>query len=245
VINAESSRSLTAALAALLSRRRAVRGLAAASAAPFAAGGLGRARSIAAAQGTPVGLTAPGLAAFEFVGKIDQTGTNFNAYGYLSHVAGLDEAALFTDDEVAARGEATARLLFAGGASLVARSVLDNLFDVTSVGSLRFALADGGASFAAPESFAGGTAIAEAALRIRTLVNVQAPQQGIASGFGELVLEAVTPFGLDGEEYAFGAEGLTLAVALTGQGTLHDPDEPRSTIVMAGYATPTGAEPGA
>src|SRR5687767_4064682 len=93
-----SDRIASGPLTSSLSRRGAVRGIAAAAAA-LPAAGVGRGRvSAQDAAGEALGLTGPDLSAIEFVGKIDQRGTDFTFYGFLTHLDGLDEADLFTND---------------------------------------------------------------------------------------------------------------------------------------------------
>jgi hypothetical protein len=227
-------------LAANVSRRRAVRGLAAAAAAGPAAG-LARARVAAQADAGVVGVAGPDLTAIEFVGKIDQKGGEFTYFGFVGHVSGLDDAELFTNDLVAGRNETAARFTLFATANLTSRAVVDNLFVVTVEGELRVHFNEpGGADFAVPESFISGTQIATATIRIRNVINVQAPNQGLADGSGELAFATVEPFTLAERELRLGEVGLVQGITFTGQGTLLDPVLPRSTIVVAGDFTTLG-----
>ena len=227
-------------LAASVSRRRAVRGLAAAAAASPAAG-LARGRVAAQADEGVVGVAGPDLTAIEFVGKIDQKGGEFTFFGFVGHFSGLDDADLFTNDLVAGRNETAARFTLFGTANLTSRAVVDNLFVVTAAGELRFYFNEpGGADFAVPESFISGTQIATATIRIRNVINVQGPERGVADGGGELAFATVEPFTLGERELRLGEVGLVRGLSFTGQGTLLDPDLPRSTIVIAGDLTTLG-----
>src|SRR5688500_6338467 len=79
--------------AASLSRRRALRGLAAA----LPAAGLAKTRT--RAQGDDVvGIAGPDQVGVEFVGKIDQRAGEFTAYGFVTHVDGLEDGDLFATD---------------------------------------------------------------------------------------------------------------------------------------------------
>ena len=197
--------------------------------------------SRAAAQTPVASFGLPGIAepAFEFVGRIDQRGGDFTIYGYVTHAAGLNQAELFANDDPAERTEGFARVTFHGQAFLTARSILDNLFSVSSDGEIRFDAPDTpAASFTDPDSFAAGTEFAIAGIRIRTVVNVQAPQSGIASGTGWFLLTTATPVTIAGQELVLEGVDVPHLVSLTGQGTLEDPTEPRSFIVMSGGIIP-------
>ena len=223
-------------LVASLSRRRAMRGLAAA----LPAAGLARGRTSAQGEAV-VGVAGPDLVGVEFVGKIDQRGGEFTAYGFVAHVQGLDDGDLFATDLPEGRNETAARLTFFGTASLTSRAVVDTLFVVTGEGSLRFYFNEpGGADFAVPESLFSGIQIAEATIRIRSTVKVHAPDRGLAEGTGSLAYATVEPFSLGGREVRLGEVGLVQAIGYTGQGALLDPDLPRSTIVLAGDLTTLG-----
>lgn len=220
--------------------RRAALGAGAAS---IAAAALPNTRAAAQTPVTSFGL--PGIAepAFEFVGRIDQRGFDFTIYGYLTHAAGLNQIELFANDDPAERTEASARLTFHGRAFLTARSILDNLFSVSSDGEIRFYAADvPTASFADPDSFAAGTEFAIAGIRIRSVVNVQAPQSGIASGTGWFLLTSASPVTIAGQDLILEGVDTPHSVTFTGQGTLEEPAEPRSFIVMSGGIIP-GATP--
>jgi hypothetical protein len=227
-------------LAANVTRRRAVRGLAAAAAAGPAAG-LARGRVAAQGDEGVVGVAGPDLTAIKFVGKIDQKGGEFTVVGFLGHVSGLDDADFFTSDLVAGRNETAARFTLFATASLTSRAVVDNIFVVTAEGELRFRFNEpGGADFAVPESFISGTQIATATIRVRNVINVQAPNQGLADGVGELTFATVEPFTLGERELRLGKVDLVQAVSYTGQGTLLDPDLPRASLVVAGSMTTLG-----
>jgi hypothetical protein len=236
-----SDRVASGSLAASLSRRGAVRGIAAAAAALPA---VGVARGHLAAQdadGDALGQTGPGLSAIEFVGKIDQRGPDFTFYGFVTHLDGLDEADLFTNDLFAGRNATAARFTLFGTATMVSRAVLDNLFVVVAAGELAFHFNEpGGADFSVPESFISGTEVSTATLRIRNVINVQAPQQGLADGTGDLAYATVEPFSLGDRELQLGEVGLVQGLTFTGQGTLLDPDLPRSSLTIAGAISTLG-----
>jgi hypothetical protein len=227
---------LASLFAASLSRRRAMRGLAAA----LPAAGVAHGRTSAQGE-TVVGVAGPDLVGVEFVGKIEQRGSEFTAYVFVTHVQGLDDGDLFATDLPEGRNETAARLTLFGTADLTSRAVVDTLFVITGEGTLRFFFNEpGGADFAVPESFFSGSQVAEATIRIRSTVKVHAPNQGLAEGTGSLAYATVEPFRLAGGAVRLGEVGLIQAIGYTGQGTLLDPDLPRSTIVMAGDLTTLG-----
>jgi hypothetical protein len=178
-----------------------------------------------------------GSPAFELVGQVEQVGASFTLRGYLTHLAGVPDGALFRRG---GRSEATARLTVAAQARLRTRSVIGNLFVITAVGRLRIHLNPGGASFAAPASFARGPVVAASNLRVQSVINVQAPDAGIATVSGNLAQTVARELPLGGRRYRFGRVRLGQRVELTGQGQRLEPTLPRATIVVAGSAVATG-----
>jgi hypothetical protein len=205
------------------------------------------ARGALAQESTPapdddrrIGVNTRGATAFEFVGKIEQRGLEFSLLSYVTHIARVSSGSLFSGDDPFARAEADARVTIVATASGTARSILENLFVVNGSGGAQFFLIDGGASFDDPASFSTGTEIANASIRMQDVINVQAPQQGIATGVGDLTLEVTSPFDLDGESYVLGEPGVRYRLSFSGQGTLRDPETLESTVLIAGYGTYLG-----
>ena len=197
------------------------------------------------AAGTPTGPTTAlagptdGGPVLEFVGKVDQRGTDFSFYGYVTRVAGAEPAVLFGDPDPANWSEATARLTFFGSASLTSRSTVDDqLFVVVAEGTTTFyANERAGATFDRPESFFSGSAIAEADTTLRNVLAVVAPETGVVDGSGELTITSVTPFTLDGAGYEFGEVDDRWRVDYSGIGNLLEPTEPRAIVATAGAMT--------
>jgi hypothetical protein len=183
---------------------------------------------------TPVGLGAPGANVFELVGVIQQLGLDFQLSGYVTTLAGVNSALLFDGADPLGRSEATARLAIVGSASGTARSILQNLFVVNAEGAVQFVLIEPGASFETAESFSVGTPVATLSVTIQNVINVQAPQTGIATGFGTLEIDSSEPFALNGESLVIGEPGLRYRLTLTGQGILHNPETLEATILVAG-----------
>jgi hypothetical protein len=221
---------LTRSLTIRTTRRLALGGSAAA-----ALTGITRASSVAQDEGpgTQVGLGDPGGNAFEFVGVIQQVGLDFTLAGYVTNLAGIDNSLLFGNTGRLEHTEQTARLAIAGTAAVVARSILQNIFVLNVEGAIQFSLLEPGASFEQPESFSGET-VATCAVAIQNVINVQAPQAGIATGAGTLEVESTDPFTLAGQELVIGEPGLRYRITLTGQGQLNDQETPEATILVAG-----------
>lgn len=190
--------------------------------APAAATGL-----LPTAQGDAIQLGAPGAGetAFELIGKTEVRGTSLTYYGYLTSLAGLPAQALFTDAEVLS--EAQARIVYFGSARIQTRSEIAGLIVVTAAGKVAFHVHEnGGASFAAPESFFGGVAVSEAESRFQLILDVADDGQGTAVGTAELTILASEPFTLDGQLYQIGAEGLHLNWSTFGAATQAEPARP-------------------
>jgi plastocyanin len=185
---------------------------------------------------TIVGGATDGNNALEYVGQLDQRGTDLTIYGYLTRIAGLDAAALFTDADPTNWNEGTARFTFFGSAQLTSRATIDEqVIATTAEGSLTFFINDnGGGSFELPESFLSGTQIATADVRVHNVLSVYETAKGIANGDAALVWTSETPFALDGQNYELGKVDGKHRLTFNGLGTLDDPDEPRSTFLMAG-----------
>lgn len=217
---------LADALSAKLSRRAALGGVTAAALLP--------APHATAQDSTQAGLAVPGANAFEFVGVIQQLGLDFTLLGYVTYLAGIDRSLLFDGVDPLSRSEATARLLLAGSASGTARSILENIFVVNSEGSVDFYLGGPGASFGDPSAFTSGTLVASSSISVQDVINVQAPQQGIATGNGTMQIDSTEPFTLGESTQTIASPGTSYRLWFTGQGTLRDPATLDAFILVAG-----------
>jgi hypothetical protein len=202
---------------------------------------LGGATGIPSTYGAPsrtivsVGVGAVGQHSFEFIGKIDQNGGDFTAYGYLTAVRGLQDSLLFTD--ATTHTEATARFTFSAPGKLLARSVLGTLFVLSTTGTLTiYASGAGGATFSNPGSFQHGSVVATFSAHLQSIVNVQAPNQGILTIMGETAQQTARPFTLGGGTYRMGRTGLQAQMNGVGQGTRLEPTAPRASFNFAGAA---------
>jgi hypothetical protein len=193
----------------------------------------------AEAAGDLVAEGAKGLTTLEFVARVEQDGTTLSGVGYLTSVARLDPASLFTDPD--ARSEATARFTATAAATLISRSVLDNVFVIDAEGALTIRLPDPpGADFAQPDSFATGLVVAVYDFTLQDILTVIAPDRGIPTIAGDLRQRESAVFVLDGHRYRFGRPNLRLRLEATGLGVRTDAAAPRATLTIAGNVVTVG-----
>ena len=194
-----------------------------------------------AASVTAIGVAPPGENALEFIGQIDQVGTSFTSYGYLTYVYNLPDALLFSDPTI--HSEATAQITYfatatanAGGHAALANIIVH---DSTGTVTFYFNKASGASSFKDPKSFASGVAILTASLRSQDILNVQGVNLGIATGISEFNQKTAGSFTIQGQDYQLGNVGLLERFSFVGEGT-RSAAGPQGTIVVAGYAEVTG-----
>ena len=133
------------------------------------------------------------LTAWEFVGQTNQNGADFQGFGYLTHIDGLPDDALFTTSDPTAHSEATARFTYYTTAKLTARSVISSVFVINAAGTFNIYYNDTPhGDFNNPASFNSGTQIAALSVRYQDILNVQAPNKGLATGTADLKQSAVT-----------------------------------------------------
>lgn len=215
-------------------------GLALASMLVAAAALLGPASN--AATATVVGEVGPGQTTFTYVGRIEQNGTLADDFGYLTSIEGLEETVLFSGSDPLSRDQSTARFTYFANATLQTRSVNGNLFATAGTARTTLYFSDsGGANFDEPASFKRGQAVATYESHWRDIVNVQGPNQGIATVVSNETQTGATPFTIGGAQYVLGHDGLLLRLAFTGQGTRTDPTAPRATILYGGEAVALSA----
>ncbi|MEA2525033.1 MAG: hypothetical protein QOF73_2260 [Thermomicrobiales bacterium] len=192
---------------------------------------------------TIVGGASDGGNALEYIGKLDQRGTDLTIYGYLTHIAGLDAPELFTDADPTNWNEGTARFTFFGSAQITSRTTIEEqVIAITAEGSFRFFLnSNGGGSFETPESFLSGSQIAEANVRVHNVLSVYDKAKGIANGDASLVWTSDEPFAINGEPFQLGQVDGRHRLTYSGLGTLQEPDEPRSTTLLAGNSVSIAA----
>jgi len=192
------------------------------------------------AETKPLAAPATGETAFELLGRDDQADlAHATYYGYLTHVAGIRDAALFFGST---RSEATARITFRVDFILDAHLALLPLFVTTGTGSLNFYFRPNpsGRAFGNPNSFSDGVKIASGASRFHDIVNAQSESSGIESASGTFVQRAARTFSLAGKTYRFGHTGLRLRITTNGEGMRQTTPTVKRTIIAAGDAIVMG-----
>jgi len=204
-----------------------------------------------AAEGGDLGDAPTTQSALEFVGRAEQVGPSVTEFGYITHIAGIDDGELFADPNPAARNETTAHLSFFATTSVeqnfmvLPPPAVPSLFDVDSSGTLTFYFAETppARSFATPASFATGVRVATHTLRLQdvvaALVGVD-PSRGVVEGTGELCQQSVTPFRLGGELRRLGRRGLLQTFSSHGWSVRTSPSPPQSFTHFGGHTAPIG-----
>ena len=195
----------------------------------------GAAEVEAAATSGEVGVASPLRSATTLVGRIDQNGGSFVAYGFLTLVAGLRQAELFST-----RGdplsESTAHFTFHATASLVQRSVVDDrVFVCDVVGRLlHYYQPTPASSFDDPSSFARGTRVATSEFKLQDVLSTIAPNEGVPTLEGPVRQLTATRFRHGGRRLRFGRRNLPTRLFATGRATRTDPATPVVRLSIAG-----------
>jgi hypothetical protein len=168
--------------------------------------------------------------AAEVVGEVAQDGNGLTGYGYVTHLAGLADSALFAG----ATSEAGARLTFFSTMTVTARFPHGALVSTVGRGALAFHLAPGGADFADPASFAAGPVVARFDARLQNIASVVAPNQAITTIEGELTQRSAPAFRLAGRRHQLGHRGLRVHLSATGPGMRTNATPPRAVFDVAG-----------
>jgi len=187
----------------------------------------------------------------EFVGRAEQAAASVTEFGYITHIAGVEDADLFSDPSPAARNEKTAHLSFFATTTIAQRftvlppPAVPSLIDVDSAGTIAFYFSETppARSFDTPASFASGTRVASHTVRLQDVIAALAgidPSRGVVDGNGELCQLSVTPFRLGGEVRRLGRAGLLQNFSSHGWTTLSSPSPPQSSTQFGGHTTATG-----
>ncbi len=171
----------------------------------------------------------------EFQGRILQNVNRITSYGYLTHVSGLSDALVFASQTK--RNETTARFTYVAHGRINNRFVNNNMIVTTSVDHFNvFYHRAPGSNWDAPSSFATGRHVATIYVRDQNMLNVQAPDAGIALGAGDATEQSAGVFRLGGHPYRFGHRLLRDRFTTTGEGHRTQVQPPKSTFVIAGNA---------
>jgi len=189
------------------------------------------------------------LTLFSFVGRIEQDGGSMVAYGYLTHIYGLNDADLFTGSFPPANPADAARYTFVTTGALVARYVVGNIFSVVANVSTTYYFEDQGAHGCVsppgcspdPGPFGSGTPIAASSGRDSDVNNVQAPGQGVLTGTGELTLVATPSNHSVHAPLSLWKPGVKVRITYVGEATRTDsppdPTHPKSVSLIVGQGT--------
>jgi hypothetical protein len=192
---------------------------------------------MAALQSAPATFQANALAvsqqgdnAAEYIGIIEQVGTQFRAVGFLTHIRGLEPAALFTGPA----SESTARFTFSAAATIVNHAQVGSTVQIGAPGQLSvYFNPAAGATFANPASFAAGTEVVRMDIRFQNVLSILIPNLGVASGTAFGSQTAAPAFTLNGNPTQLGHVGLRHRFVFFGKGTRTDPVTPASTTEFA------------
>ncbi len=191
--------------------------------------------AVAAMQTAPVviGDGSAGEVAFGVVAVAGDRAGAVSARGYLTEVAGVDRATLFTDPDVPS--PVTARLTFVLDVGTATSTPTGDTTIQNGSGTLTIYLREnGGADPEKPASFTAGTPVAGAEVVLQNVIQMIPPDLTVVAAEGTVTQMAAAPFALDGETYQLGHPGLRLHLTMTGSGT----GETDTTVVdLAGNAT--------
>jgi hypothetical protein len=192
----------------------------------------------ATAEVGEVGIAPPNENAMELVFRVAQVGGEFTTYGYVTEIAGLARAALFTSAR--RRDDRTARFTVHSLTTMRSRSIVEGVHALHVTGPLDiYVRPDGGAAFARPNSFRQGELIASYDGEFQSVVSVTSPRRGIEALTGALRQSRAERFTFLGESRILGRRGLGLRVDATGTGRLLEPKQPRAALVLAGTVVVT------
>lgn len=231
----------TASLDDEVTRRRLLAAIGAAT-----AGGLALAADDVQAAARVVGVDATDRRAIEFVGQMNQDGTTLTTFGYLTHLQGASDGALFTRPrgvhftDPRSADESAARLTLFSVTRLLSVNRIAHHLSVAASGGVAIHLQPGGgARLADPGSFARGTKVATFSGRFQNKLVLfdggQFPGQWATAGLtGDLVQQSATGFSIGGRSVKLGKKGLRWAIDAVGEGHLDEPTRPRSHIDFLG-----------
>ena len=180
-----------------------------------------------------IAVSPKGTTAIEFLAQIQQNGDGLLAFGYLTAVAGLSAADLFTG----APSEGTARLTAYATGTVGTRTANGAVHNLDIAGELSiYSLPGGGASFGNPDSFKSGTRVARYTLTIQDILAVipTSPSTGLPTLVGDL--RQTDAASLSGGKGKFGQNGTKLRLLATGSGNRAnaDPAPPVASLTVAG-----------
>lgn len=198
------------------------------------------------AIGTPAGRTA-----FEYVGRLAQAGLALTGYGYVTHIDGVPDSALFATANPLGRNEQTARFTFVARALPSQGFQVPNpagtpaLFALDSAGTetIFVSAKPGKRAWNDPATFGRGTPIASYAVRFQDSVAALVPldpNRGVVDVVGDLCQRTASGFVLNGEQVALGRAGVLARTTVHGWSVRTSAAGPSSVSMVAGNVVVTG-----
>jgi hypothetical protein len=139
------------------------------------------------------------------VGRNEYSGDTITLYGYVSAVADLNQADLFTG----APSVATARFTYAGDVAVASSTRRADTTSRDGTGTVRIYLhPDGGANWSDVTTFSAGQEVAEYAFDLRETLQRQAQGSGVAVGDGKLTQNTANEFELGADRFRFGVSNI-------------------------------------
>ena len=188
-----------------------------------------------------VGAGATDRRSIEFLARVQQTGRDLSAVGWLTHVQGLSASQLVTgatpvaSTDPAASDPGVRRLTVVVDARLQSISALGTAITGHGVGRAAIhLLPSGGARLDDPASFAAGTAVATFTLSFSHSLAIDSPDRAGATFGADLVQRGARVFTLGGRRHQLGRPALPWSLRATGRGERSDPVTPRSQFFMSG-----------
>jgi hypothetical protein len=202
--------------------------------------GLADAAAAAPAPGS-VGAGPSDRRTIDFLARADQNGRDLVARGFLTRVQGLGVADLSTappgtsSGQPAAADVSTRRFTVVVRARIEAISILGSAITGSGVGTAEIHfLPSGGASFDAPDSFAGGTTVAGFTLRFQHGLALDEPNKAAATFGADLSQRSARVFRLGGRRLQLGRPGLPWSLRAGGRGERLEPTTPVSQHFLSG-----------
>jgi hypothetical protein len=188
-----------------------------------------------------VGAGATDRRSIEFLARVQQTGRDLSAVGWLTHVQGLSASQLVTgatpvaSTDPAASDPGVRRLTVVVDARLQSISALGTAITGHGVGRAAIHLhPSGGARLDDPASFAAGTAVATFTLSFSHSLAIDTPDRAGATFAADLVQRGARVFTLGGRRHQLGRPALPWSLRATGRGERSDPATPRSQFFLSG-----------
>lgn len=188
------------------------------------------ARSMEGQEAPVVATGETGETVAEFIATIGQNGASFTATGYMTALAGLPEALLFTNPVT--RSMQAARFTISVNAQLISRNIIKPMFVLDESGTATVSFSESGET---PTVIATGSVTLQTSVQVTSaFVSATSPGKGNFRLTGEFSRKGPGAFTIEGVTYKFGDPTVPWILNATGDGTLTDPNTPISQVVAVG-----------